>query len=184
MKKLALLFISLLLLTSCGDDGSQSNGNGLVVQDLAKFTISIPASWEVIEDTNRILPQPSEGSIELAVTAKDLKGGFSNNFLILSDKLNKFSTSKEYSMLNNVWASKEYIGYLELDRRNIVFSDEEEGILYEFEAKYNHDTPKLRFLQTAHICNGTDAYLLTVALSSSITDTAKYEEFIRTFECK
>jgi hypothetical protein len=28
--------------------------------------------------------------------------GFSNNLLILSDDLNKFTTSKEFSMLNNI----------------------------------------------------------------------------------
>jgi len=57
-------------------------------------------------------------------------------------------------------------------------------MLYIFEAKYNYDTPKLKFLQTAHICNQTDAYFFTIALSPLVRDTSKYEAFLKTFKCK
>jgi hypothetical protein len=56
-------------------------------------------------------------------------------------------------------------------------------MLYVFEAKYNMDTPKLKFLQTAHICSGTKAYFMTIALPTDIDDTSKYEYLLSTFNC-
>jgi hypothetical protein len=34
--------------------------------------------------------------------SKNIVNGFSNNLLILSDKLTKTTTSKDFSMLNNI----------------------------------------------------------------------------------
>ena len=56
-------------------------------------------------------------------------------------------------MLNNVGASKDYLEYTKLDSKEIIIEDEEESLLYIFEAKYNMETPKLKFLQTARVCN-------------------------------
>jgi hypothetical protein len=53
-------------------------------------------------DKNNILPEPSEGKIELSAQASEAKGGFINNILILSDTLKTFTDSSEYSMANNV----------------------------------------------------------------------------------
>ncbi|QFR39445.1 hypothetical protein A9Q91_04425 [Candidatus Gracilibacteria bacterium 28_42_T64] len=185
-KVLCLLFLSLFIV-SCGDDALETtevSTKGLTQMPLSDFSISIPASWGVIEDVERILPKPSDGNIELAVTSKEIKAGFSNNMLILSDTLNTFTTSKEFSMLNNVGASKDYLEYTKLDSKEIIFTDEEVSILYIFEAKYNMETPKLKFLQTAHVCNQNKAFLFTIALSTEIKDTSKYEALIKTFKCK
>jgi hypothetical protein len=65
-----------------------------------------------------------------------------------------------------------------------VFNDEEKSTAYIFEARYNIDTPKLKFFQTAHICNQNKAYFITLALPPSVKDLSKYEEFIATFQCK
>jgi hypothetical protein len=62
--------------------------------------------------------------------------------------------------------------------------DEEKSIVYIFEAKYNIDTPKLKFLQTAHICNQDKAYFLTLAIPVTIKDISKYEYLLSTFACK
>jgi hypothetical protein len=87
-------------------------------------------------------------------------------------------------MLNNLWAETDYLEYLKLSSKEITFSDKDIGILYEFEAKYNMETQKLRFLQTAHICNETKAYLITLALPTGTTDTSRYANFISSFSCK
>jgi len=87
-------------------------------------------------------------------------------------------------MLNNIGAEKDYLNYRKLDSKDFTFNDSEESKLYIFEAKYNLNTPKLRFIQTAYICNQKDAYFFTVALSAQIRDTSKYEAFLKTFTCK
>jgi hypothetical protein len=76
------------------------------------------------------------------------------------------------------------LDYQKLDSKEITFNDDEVSMLYVFEAKYNLDTPKLKFLQTAHICNQNKVFLLTIAVSKNIKDISKYEELLSTFACK
>jgi hypothetical protein len=66
------------------------------------MSIEVPTNWQVVKDTENILPKVKNGKIELAVTSKESVNGFSNNLLILSDDLSKYTTSKEFSMLNNI----------------------------------------------------------------------------------
>lgn len=186
-KKVFWVLLLSLFLVSCGDETSEVievSTKWLTETSLNDFSISIPSSWEVINNIDTILPKPREWNIELAVTSKEIKAWFSNNMLILSDTLKMFTTSKEFSMLNNVGASKDYLEYTKLDSKEIIFEDEEESLLYIFEAKYNMETPKLKFLQTARVCNQKKAFLFTIALSTEIKDTSKYEAFIKTFACK
>ena len=182
-KKFFILLILLFLLVSCWDEISLETGWLL---DVTKndFSISVPNNWEIIENTGDILPKPSNWKIELAVASTVLKDWFKNNLLILSDELNSFTNSKDFSMLNNIWASKDYINYTLLSSKDFIFTDEEVSVLYTFEAKYNYDSPKLKFLQTAHICNQTKAFFFTIALPTSITDTSKYEYLLQSFKCK
>jgi hypothetical protein len=104
--------------------------------------------------------------------------------LVLSDTLNSFTTSKEFSILNSVWASRDYVDYQQLESKEIVFSDDETSVLYVFEAKYNQDTPSLKFLQTAYVCGQNKAFLLTIAISRSIKDISRYEQLLSSFDCK
>jgi hypothetical protein len=87
-------------------------------------------------------------------------------------------------MLNNIWAETDYLDYKKLESKEFTFADEEKSMLYIFEAKYNLDTPKLKFLQTAHICNQNKAFFLTLALPTTVIDTSKYELLLSTFACK
>ena len=87
-------------------------------------------------------------------------------------------------MLNNIWAQTDYLDYTKIASKDFKFTDEEISTLYIFDAKYNLDTPKLKFLQTAHICNQTKAYFLTLAIPTTIKDTSKYEYLLSTFNCK
>lgn len=184
-KKVFLLVFTLLFLTSCWDDDIDTiSTSWLTNHDSTDFFIQIPSSWEIIKDKENILPKPSSGEIELAVTSKDINAWFANNLLILSTKLNSFTTSKDFSILNNIWAEKDYINYKKLNSKNIVFADEEESIMYIFEAKYNTDTPKLKFIQTSHICDQNKAFFFTIALLPSVKDTSRYEDMLRTFKCK
>ncbi len=182
-KKLILLFFVSIFVSSCWDS-SEWIWSSFKDFENSDFKISIPSSWEVIEDKENILPKARRWEIELAVTSSDFNSWFANNMLILSEELDKITTAKEYSMLNNVGASADYVDYKKLATRDISFADGTDSLVYEFEARYNKDTPKLQFIQTANICNTNKAFFITVALNSSVDDLQRYEEFINTFECK
>lgn len=184
IKKVFVLFFVISSLISCGDEEVATSTNWLVKKETQNISIQIPSNWIEISNKENILPKVKNWNVELAVSAEKAVNWFSNNLLILSDDLKTHVTSSEFSMLNNIWAQTDYLEYLELDSKEFTFADQEKSILYSFEAKYNLDTPKLKFLQTAHICNGTKAYFLTIAIPTTITDTSKYEEFLATFACK
>ncbi len=185
IKKIALLIISLFIFVSCWDDSSTSWSSSawLIKYSWDKYSISIPESWEVIKDKENIIPKPNAWEISLVATAIDRTDWFSNNILVLESSLDNITTSKEYSMLNNIWAETDYLNYNKLDSKEFEFLDGEKSMLYTFEAKYNLDTPKLKFIQTAYICNWNNAYFFTIALSPLIRDTSKYEAFLKTFTC-
>ncbi len=184
-KKIVLFWFLILILSSCWNSTQESTSTSwLILQDNNNFSISIPASWEVISNENKVLPKPSNWVISLAVTSKKMVNGFANNLLILSSSLNKITNSSDFSILNNIWAEKDYLNYLKLDSKEFIFNNGEKSMLYVFEAKYNFDTPKLKFLQTAYICNQKDAYFFTIALSPLVRDISKYEAFLKTFKCK
>lgn len=181
MKKLFILVLSLLLLSSCSDDNIDSS---LVFYETDNFSINIPSNWEKVSNIEDILPNPSYGNIELAAVSKNTISWFANNIVILSTELNKMTTSKDYSILNNIWAEKDYIDYLKLSSNDITFPDSDSSTLYEFEAKYNYDTEKYKFLQTAKICKNVQAYLITIAVPTNVKDISRYSDFISSFKCK
>lgn len=182
LKKIFAISI-LFLLFSCSEEPIISS-SGLIKTETETLSIDIPSNWSVIENIDEILPKAKNWKIELAVTSENTENGFANNLLILSDELNSFVTSKDYSMLNNVWAETDYLDYKKIESKDFKFIDEEESIIYIFEAKYNLDTPKLKFIQTAHICNQNKWFFFTIAIPTTIVDTSKYEYLLSTFTCK
>ena len=183
-KKIFILIFLSFTLISCGSDEIIVESSGLELYKGEWYSISIPNNWEVMNDKNNILPEPSEGKIELSAQAPNPKWWFVNNLLVLSDNLKTFKNLSEYSMANNVWAKREYTDYLQLDNKSITFSDGTQSQLYIFEAKYNLETPKLKFLQTAYVCNPNKGYFLTIAVVPTIKNTDKYETLLSTFSCK
>lgn len=184
-RKIFIFTSILFFVVWCGwDDEDVEQTSWLVLTETEKMSIEVPANWEVIENKEEILPKARDGEIELAVTSKNIVNWFANNLLILSDELNTYTTSRDFSMLNNIWAETDYLDYKKLESKEFKFLDEELSVIYIFEAKYNIDTPKLKFLQTAHICNQKDAFFLTLAIPTSTQDTEKYEDLLSTFKCK
>lgn len=182
-KKYLILFV-VFIFTSCSSDTQSTWENSLKWVENKNFDFKIPWNWEIIEDKENILPKAKEGNIELAATSTSISNGFSNNLLILSDDLKKLTTSKDYSMLNNMWAETDYLEYKKISTNDITFADGEVSLVYEFEARYNLDTPKLKFIQTASVCNKTKWYFITIALPTSVTDISRYIELLSTFSCK
>lgn len=180
MKKYFIIF--LLFLFSCSS-GEEWVVTWLVLHEGSGFDMSIPSNWETITQESNMLPKPKNSQIALAVSSQDLKYGFSNNLLILSQDLDKTISSTDFSIWNYVGSTKEYLEFVKLDSKNIDFINGEKSNIYVFEAKYNPQTPRFKYIQTGVVCE-KKGYLITVALSTDIKDTSKYEEVIKTFQCK
>ena len=155
----------------------------LILFENNDFSIGVPAAWNILEDTQSLLPEPSNGTIELASSSSDLQNGFSNNILILSQDLSEITSSRDFSLLNHIWVQNQYTQYIKLDTKEFQFNSWDVSTLYVFEAKYNLDTPKLKFIQTAGVCK-TKGYLMTIALPTSIKDIDRYTDILTTFNCK
>ncbi len=185
MKTFFVIFFWLWFLFSCTSQTSTlENATGLTLFENTEFSMNIPSNWSILTNSWNVIPEPKYGKIAFAATSNELKYGFSNNLLILSQKLDKNINSLDFSILNNVWSTKEYIEYTKLESKSFEFVDKEKSNLYIFEAKYNTTTPKLKFLQVGKVCSLSQAYLLTIALAIDIKDTSKYETILKTFTCK
>ncbi len=147
--------------------------------------MQVPKSWTSVSEKD--LPKPKTGSMVGAFTSSEITSGFANNLLILKDTLSTESdptmNSRKYAVVNQALTTGEYLEYTKLSDAKIVFSDADESIVTTFEARYNKDTPKQKFLQTAKIC-GKNVYLLTIGLNLSSNSTDKYTEIFKTFTCK
>lgn len=192
--KILLLICLTLSFSACGDNSDESDWSSdastqnswgwLKKYPWNDFSMNIPAAWNVVTDDDGTVPTPKNWSVELAVTSAETTSGFANNLIVLSQDLDSYTTSKEYSIVNNVWAENEYLNYIKLSGNEFEFSDGEDSMMYIFEAKYSAETPVLKFLQTAYVCNTNKAFFLTLALPTSLKDTTKYEELLWSFTCK
>ncbi len=101
---------------------------------------------------------------------------------MLSHTIDNPVTSKKYSELNQLQTSKNYLEYTKLEDKDITFTDDEMSRVYVFEARYNENSPRMKFIQTARVC-GTDVYLLHFSLSLD-KDAALYLPLLQSFVCK
>lgn len=182
MKKIFLLIFLFLLLASCSSKTTEVKSS-LTSYNWSWFSIDVPVSWLVIESSGSTLPKPREGNLEVVVTSKEQKDWFINNLIILSKELEETTTSVDFMTKNNPKNYKWYEEYLEESSKDFEFTDWEKTKLYIFNAKYNKDSPKLKFIQTARVCWEKKSFFLTIGLSLNITDIAKYEDIFKSFNC-
>lgn len=183
MKKALIVLLFTLIISSCSSSDNSWTVSWLEKYDWTNFEVMYPSWWNILEKDSSNLPKPKNWEIAFSAYSKEISYWFSNNVLILSQDLNKDISSEDFSILNNVWATKEYQEYTKIDSKKITFSDEDYTTMYDFEAKYNTDTTKLKFLQAWKVCD-KKAFLITIALSPDIKDSSSYEEIIKSFKCK
>lgn len=182
-KKLLIFLLLPFFLLSCFDSQEEKK-DGLMEKSYENFSMRVPKNWEILEKDNTILPSPYSWVIELAATSKLLKNNFANTLIVMSEDIPEPISSKEYSDMNYLWAEKDYHTFLDISSDIVKFWEENMSSLHIFEAKYNVDSPRLKFLQASVVCPENKGYNLTLAIPSSITDTVKYEYLLSTFRCK
>lgn len=186
VKILVLVFLSLILNSCWSDDTTTTSWSvsWLVTNENTFFSIWVPEKWNILDKNDKSIPTPKSWEVSLVAISSELNYWFSNNMLVLTQDLAKETTSNDFSILNNVWATKEYDEYTKLDSKQISFNDWDTTTLYVFEAKYNVNTPTLKFIQAWKVCNYKKAHLITIALSSDIENTSSYEDIVKSIKCK
>jgi hypothetical protein len=181
MRAYLSFFLIFFVLGSCTLPGTQTETSSNLVQiQTNNFSLNLPKNWKKSDDID--LPSTKYGTIELSYASLDVKYGFSNNILILSDELKTPMTSTKYAQLNQVQTTQKYLEYTKLKNDPILYPDGDTSQVYTFEARYNTSTPRMKFVQTAKVC-GTRVYLLHVTLSLE-KDPATYIDLLKSFQCQ
>lgn len=182
MKKIILIIISSIFLSSCLWNSSE---DGLIsYNENQDFSLKIPNNWEIINEKEKVLPKPRSWEIELAVKSKTEKDWFFNNLLILSEQQKDEISAWEYIKENVKNFENDYFEYKKIEEKDFQFNDWKNSKLVVFEARYNKNTTKSKFLQTATFCSNKKIYFLTLAIPKEINDISKYEYMISTLNCK
>lgn len=181
MKKIFSLIFLWFFLVWCF---SNTDSDGLVFyNDNENFSLKIPENWEVIENTTWVLPKPRSWEIEFAVKSKIEKEGFLNNLVVLSENLKSEISASSFVKSTTINSENDYFEYEKIEDKNFVFENGDSTNIVIFNARYDEKTPKLKFIQTANICKNR-AFLITLAISSSVEDTSRYEKMLSSFSCK
>ncbi len=192
MKKYTLLILSVFLTSSCipflwNDDEALSEWEEAATKTFQSENVEmlIPSNWQEIWESN--LPVPKSGDILLALKSTDKSDNLYRTLVILEDTLLWNISSEQYARNDYQISIKKYSWFRELAQKSIQYQDGINSKLYIFEAKYNPDSPRMKFIQSSKICkdeNTNYVYNLTIALPSSATDLDKYEWLIKTLQCK
>lgn len=184
IKKILFLIFSTVLVASCSKNSTETPSvewKSASVVTGSGFSIAIP-SWWSSSGTLEALGNPQTGKILLAAVSPTKKYNLANNIIIMEDDLEKIGSSAQYTELNNFQTQKKYSEYSLVTTGPVLFSDSDESKYYVFDAKYNTNAPKVRFIQSAKIC-GTKAYLIHILLAAG-TNPTEYIPIIKTFTCK
>jgi len=148
------------------------------------ISMLVPTSWQEIGSSS--LPVPKSGKIALALKSTDKSDGLYRTLVILEDELLGTLSSEQYARNDYQISIKKYSSFKELSEKSLNFEDGTNSKLYVFEAKYNPDSPTIKFIQSSKVCNkdeGNFVYNITIALPSSIDDLEKFEWLIKTLTC-
>jgi hypothetical protein len=87
MFKNIILLLLLFLLTSCFDEDSTSDASVQTVFESQDFSMKIPKLWEVIKNTDSILPKPANGEVVFDVVSKTKTSNIYRNILVLKQDI-------------------------------------------------------------------------------------------------
>jgi len=183
LKKIIILSL-LLFLTSCfwGEENKISEVSVKSVFNSADFSIKIPSKWEIIKNTDKILPKPANWEIIFDAVSKIQVDNFYRNMLVLKQDYKENISSFDFVVWNYISSKREYFYSKLLADKNVII-DSKKTKIYEFEARYSENTPILKFLQTGIIC-GNNSFFITIAIEKSNPNIERYEGLVWSFKCK
>lgn len=184
MKKFLAVVFLVFILSSCLGSKEESSWSSIHKKyEWVDFSMTIPAKWEILKNTNKTLPKPADWEIVLASVSDTSNNWFYRNILILKHDIIDYNLSSlDFIIWNYIWAEKEFFYIKKLWYTSIKINYINTKI-YFFEARYSEDTPILKFLQTWIICN-KNGYIITIALEKNNRDIERYKRLMGSFKCR
>lgn len=180
MKKVFIVLFLILTLSSCFSEEK----DWLTNYETNNFSLKVPNNWEIIENKEWIIPTPRTGKIEFVVRSKNESNWFLNNLVILSEDNKEDLDSLYFSNLLNNNSKKDYFEYKKISEKEFHLKNWKKSKIIIFDARYNDETPKIKFLQTAISCSNKKVYSITLAIDKQIENILKYENILSSFNCK
>lgn len=180
MKKILLIFCTLLLLSGCFGS-EESISEGLVEFSNDNFALSLPGTWKAIPKTD--LPTPKVGEVVLAYSSLESRDDYTNNIVIIGEDNSMWENNHDLIRSLPSYFDETLQVFHRKEVSDIQFADNQSGTVLEFQGKYNNTTPLVTYLQTARSC-GEKAYFLTISVAEQLESYDRYMYLLGTFECK
>ena len=174
---LLLCICCTLLFTSCG---STETSTKKVVED-GSYTMTIPQSWYIIDDTSLKTALP-EGSYRAARATLAIQGIYPK-LTITKETLLIPTTSLSYAEANIAKAPLVSTQYTKLEARDLELNKQKTRF-HIFTAKATPESPLLLYLQTHIIKDEHYAYTISFSTTPTEKNYDKYLTYIKTFEWK
>lgn len=181
MKYIISLITLVFILSSCFGSSTWVDETGLSEQDLWTFSILTPDSWETMDIAD--LPEPKAWEIVYGVSSVEQREGYLNNIVVLKSENTKNESSASLMKNNANFLNSSLDNFKVISEENIVFADQQQGVLLTFSWKYNRNTPEITYLQTARSCDDA-SYFITLSLAEKLESYDRYAYLLKSFECK
>jgi hypothetical protein len=175
------LLMSFLFLTGCFWGNSESSEQGLVEYKEEKFSLQLPASWQMVPESR--LPEPNSGKLALAYESPTQRDGYINNIIVLEIPALENESSQSLMANMKIGLSSSLASYKLLSESPLTFADGDTGSVLTYEGKYSRSTPKAVYIQSAKVCDDTQ-YFLTLSLTQQLESYDRYAQILETFGCE
>lgn len=178
MKQFATILLCItFIFSSCGGDQDTTKK----VLETSEYSMNIPASWYIIDDTTLKTSLP-EGSYRAARATLALQGTYSK-ITLTKETLLLPTSSLKYAEANIVKAPTVTTQYTLL-RNDDIEIGKEKTKLHIFEAKLSNDAPVLLYIQAYVVHNEHNAYTISFSTVPTEKNYDKYISYMKTFQWK
>ncbi len=181
MKYIGILIILSFSLISCSWGDDSPTDRGLTEIWWEWFSLEAPADWTTIDSND--LPLPKSGDLVLALSSAEEKMNYLNNLVVLRSESTSSTTSSALVKSNIGFLEQNMANFDLISEQDISFLDESKGTLILFSWRYNSQTPRAFYLQTAQNC-GDKNFFLTLSLAQELESYSPYEYILKTLSCK
>jgi len=181
MKYFLCICVSILLSSCFWLFWNSAERAWLIELETDTFTLFVPNSWQSLAP--RDLPTPTSWETVLALKSVSEREGYFNNLIVLKNNNSKQTNSKSLMQSTETMLQKTLKNYKLIQKKDIVFPDDETWIMLTFSGRYNSKTPITRYIQTAKVC-WDSSYFATISVWEVLESYERYEEILETFACK
>lgn len=179
VKYISFFLVALIFMTSCSGAESAEE-RGLIMTSWEWFTIQRPENWKEIAQTT--LPLPKSWELVFALASEQEKNNYINNLVVLRSEWKSSSSSSALVKSNISFLQQNMTNFSLISEKNISFLDESQGTIIIFSGRYNTQTPKAFYLQTARNC-WENNFFVTLSIAEELESYEAYAYILQSLSC-